>query len=97
MIDYAVFMMDKKTRQSYKMSAKTIANAGKLSEKSMELAKNAVKELVEKNPKRKAMIEELKKLDWYKRVYKSIASHRRFAYSYKKTDMVQKQLRDLQN
>lgn len=62
MIDYAVFMMDtRKSRQAYKMSAQTIARAGKLSDKSMEMVENVAKELVEKNPKRKAMIEELEK------------------------------------
>ena len=61
MIDYAVFMMDRKNRQSYIMSTQTMVRAGKLSDKSMEMAKKAAKDLVEKNPRRTAMIEELEK------------------------------------
>lgn len=61
MIDYAVFMMDRKNRQSYIMSTQTLVRAGKLSDKSMEMAKKAAKDLVEKNPRRTAMIEELEK------------------------------------
>ena len=61
MIDYAVFMMDRKNRQSYIMSTQTLVRAGKLSDNSMEMAKKAAKDLVEKNPRRTAMIEELEK------------------------------------
>lgn len=62
MIDYAVFMMNKHVnRQSYRMSAKTMVSAGKLTIKSMNIARKVAHELVASHPTRKAMIEELKK------------------------------------
>lgn len=62
MIDYAVFMMNKNVnRQSYKMSARTMVSAGKLSKKSMDQAIKAAHDMVESHPNRSAMIEELKK------------------------------------
>lgn len=60
MIHYAVFMVENSpSRKHYAISAKTLIAAGKLG--GMDMAQNAAKELVKRNPCKRAMKEELEK------------------------------------